>query len=48
MGCRVQTFNEDALVEKATQRMQKTLDDQRKAYELEQQKAQVDEVARTT
>ncbi len=42
-----QGYDEDAILEKATQRMQKTLEDQRQAHELEQQKAQVDEVART-
>lgn len=42
-----QGFDEDALLDRASKRMQSTLDEQRKSYELEQQKAQINEVAHT-
>jgi hypothetical protein len=45
-GVQVPGVNEDALLEKATQRMQATLDEQRREQELEQQKAEVDRVAK--
>lgn len=40
-------IDEEALIAKATQRMQQQMDEQRQAYELEQQKAQIDEIAKT-
>lgn len=41
------SFDEEALIAKATERMQKQLEEQREAYEQEQQKAQVDKIAET-
>jgi hypothetical protein len=42
-----QAFDEEALIAKATERMQKQMDEQRQTYEREQQKAEVDKIAQT-
>jgi hypothetical protein len=46
-GIQQPAFDEEAIIAKATQRLQQHQDEQRKQYELEQQKAQVDEIAKT-
>jgi hypothetical protein len=40
-------FDRDALLQEAAQMMQKQMDEQRQAYEREQEKAQIEEIART-
>lgn len=46
-GMQQPVYDEEALLAKATARMQQQQEEQRKALEAEQQKAQVDEIART-